>query len=91
MCLLEKENAVFNRIIEALLNKQYMIPYLQLVHKKMEEINNNNNNTIDIRNDESTAEIPFLAVDSPYFVKRPKLLKRKNLKLYGMLEHRFVG
>ncbi len=85
--LLDKSDGVIDGIPNALLDKQYTIPYLQLVHKKMEEINND---TSDIRNYGGTSEIEFLAVAGEYFFERPKLLKRKHPELYRMLEACFV-
>lgn len=85
--LLDKADGVIDGIPEALLDKQYTIPYLQLVHKKMEEINND---ASDIRNYGGTSEIEFLAVAGEYFFERPKLLKRKHPELYKMLDACFV-
>jgi hypothetical protein len=85
--LLDKADGVIDGIPKALLDKQYTIPFLQLVHKKMEEINKD---TSDIRNYGGTSEIEFLAVAGEYFFERPKLLKRKHPELYQMLEACFV-
>ncbi|MBU3012385.1 zinc-dependent peptidase [Polaribacter vadi] len=85
--LIDKADGVIDGIPNALLDKQYTIPYLQLVHKKMEEINND---TSDIRNYGGTSEIEFLAVVGEYFFERPKLLKRKHPALYEMLDACFI-
>lgn len=85
--LLDKEDGVIDGIPAALLDKQYTIPFLQLVHKKMEEINND---TSDIRNYGGTSQIEFLAVAGEYFFERPKLFKRKHPALYKMLDACFV-
>ena len=85
--LLDKTDGVIDGIPAALLDKQYTIPYLQLVHKKMEEINND---TSDIRNYGGTSQIEFLAVAGEYFFERPKLFKRKHPELYKMLDACFV-
>jgi MtfA peptidase len=85
--LLDKADGVIDGIPAALLDKQYTIPYLQLVHKKMEEINKDKS---DIRNYGGTSQIEFLAVAGEYFFERPKLLKRKHPDLYKMLESCFV-
>lgn len=85
--LLDKADGVIDGIPKSLLDKQYTIPYLQLVHKKMEEINNDKS---DIRNYGGTSQIEFLAVAGEYFFERPKLLKRKHPALYEMLESCFV-
>ena len=67
--LLDKADGVIDGIPAALLDKQYTIPYLQLVHKKMEEINKDKS---DIRNYGGTSQIEFLAVAGEYFFERPK-------------------
>jgi Mlc titration factor MtfA (ptsG expression regulator) len=85
--LLDKADGVIDGIPAALLDKQYIIPYLQLVHKEMEAINND---TSDIRNYGGTSEIEFLAVAGEYFFERPKLFQRKHPELYKMLEACFI-
>ncbi|SDR98030.1 hypothetical protein SAMN05216503_1589 [Polaribacter sp. KT25b] len=85
--LLDKEDGVIDGIPAALLDKQYIIPYLQLVHKEMEAINKD---TSDIRNYGGTSEIEFLAVAGEYFFERPKLFKRKHPELYKMLDACFM-
>ncbi len=56
--LLDKADGVVDGIPNALLDKQYTIPYLQLVHKKMEEINNDKS---DIRNYGGTSQTEFFS------------------------------
>jgi Mlc titration factor MtfA (ptsG expression regulator) len=85
--LLDKEDGVIDGIPAALLDKQYIIPYLQLVHKEMEAINND---TSDIRSYGGTSEIEFLAVAGEYFFERPKLFQRKHPELYKMLDACFM-
>lgn len=85
--LLDKADGVTDGIPNVLLDKQYTIPYLQLVHQKMEQINADDS---DIRNYGGTSQIEFLAVAGEYFFERPKLLKRKHPALYEMLESCFV-
>jgi Mlc titration factor MtfA (ptsG expression regulator) len=85
--LLDKADGVIDGIPAALLDKQFTIPYLQLVHKEMEAINNDKS---DIRNYGGTSEIEFLAVAGEYFFERPKLFKRKHPELYKMLEACFI-
>lgn len=85
--LLDKSDGVIDGIPEVLLEKQYTIPYLQLIHKKIEEINNDDS---DIRNYGGTSEIEFLAVAGEYFFERPKLMKRKHPDLYKMLASCFI-
>ncbi|WP_218598831.1 zinc-dependent peptidase [Polaribacter sp. NJDZ03] len=85
--LLDKADGVIDGIPAVLLDKQYIIPYLQLVHKEMEAINNDHS---DIRSYGGTSEIEFLAVAGEYFFERPKLFQRKHPELYKMLEACFI-
>ncbi|PQJ72953.1 M90 family metallopeptidase [Polaribacter butkevichii] len=85
--LLDKADGVIDGIPAVLLDKQYTIPFLQLVHKEMEAINNDKS---DIRNYGGTSEIEFLAVAGEYFFERPKLMKRKHPALYKMLDACFM-
>lgn len=67
---------------ERLLQHQYAIPWLNLIHKEMEAINDNHS---DIRKYGGTNQAEFFAVASEYFFERPDLLKKKHPELYGML------
>lgn len=84
--LLDREDGDIDGVPEILLNHQYTIPWLDLIHTKMEEINNNKS---DIRNYGGTSKTEFFAVASEYFFERPDLLKRKHPDLYEMLEKCF--
>ncbi|WP_298880003.1 M90 family metallopeptidase [uncultured Polaribacter sp.] len=85
--LIDKADGVIDGIPTAILEKQYIIPWLQLMRNKMEAINNDDS---DIRNYGGTSEIEFLAVAGEYFFERPKLLKRKHPELFKMLEACFM-
>lgn len=85
--LLDKLDGKVDGIPEQLLNKSYTLPWLELMHAKMEEINND---TSDIRNYGGTKQEEFFAVASEYFFERPDLLKRKHPDLYAMLKACFV-
>jgi Mlc titration factor MtfA (ptsG expression regulator) len=63
-----------------------MTPWLQLMHKEMETINNDKS---DIRAYGGTSETEFFAVASEYFFERPALFKRKHRELYEMLAQCF--
>ena len=71
---------------ERLLQHQYAIPWLNLIHKEIEAINDNHS---DIRKYGGTNQAEFFAVASEYFFERPDLLKRKHPELYGMLVNCF--
>lgn len=80
--LLDKEDGTIDGIPQVLLNHQYTIPWLDLIHQKMEEINNDKS---DIRNYGGTSKIEFFAVASEYFFERPDQFRRNHPKLYDMM------
>lgn len=84
--LMDKTDGMTDGIPERLLEHQYITPWLQLMHKEMEAINNDKS---DIRNYGGTSETEFFAVASEYFFERPSLFKRKHPELYEMLAKSF--
>lgn len=84
--LLDNTDGVTDGIPERLLEHQYIAPWLALMHKEMEAINNDES---DIRNYGGTSQTEFFAVASEYFFERPDLLKRKHPELYEMLSKCF--
>lgn len=84
--LIDKEDGVTDGVPENLWNNDSSIPWLDLIHKKMEKINNNKS---DIRNYGGTSQIEFFAVASEYFFEQPKLMERKHPELYRMLKDCF--
>lgn len=84
--LIDKMDGEADGVPERLLQKQYITPWLKLMHDEMEAINNNDS---DIRKYGGTSEVEFLAVASEYFFERPDLFKRKHPELYEMLEKCF--
>ena len=84
--LIDKSDGVIDGIPELLLEKQYVIPWLHLIEKNIEEIFQNKS---DINPYGGTNKAEFFAVISEYFFERPKLLKKKHPKLYSLLEEIF--
>jgi hypothetical protein len=80
--LLDKEDGKIDGIPKVLLQHQYTIPWIKMIHDKMEEINNDKS---DIRHYGGTSTTEFLAVAGEYFFERPKLLKRKHPELFKMM------
>jgi hypothetical protein len=80
--LIDKMDDRVDGVPERLLEHQYTIPWLNLIHKEMEAINDNKS---DIRKYGGTNQAEFFAVASEYFFERPDLLKRKHPELYKML------
>ncbi|QAA82809.1 zinc-dependent peptidase [Aequorivita sp. H23M31] len=84
--LIDKMDGEADGVPERLLQRQYITPWLKLMHDEMEAINNNES---DIRKYGGTSEVEFLAVASEYFFERPDLFKKKHPELYEMLEKCF--
>ncbi|GGW48979.1 hypothetical protein GCM10007383_36240 [Arenibacter certesii] len=80
--LIDKLDDRTDGVPERLMEHQYAIPWLNLIHKEMEAINDNHS---DIRKYGGTNQAEFFAVASEYFFERADLLKRKHPELYGML------
>lgn len=81
--LIDKMDGATDGIPEHLLGHQYVIPWVNLMHKTMEEINDDES---DIRKYGGTNQAEFFAVVSEYFFERPDLLKTKHPELYKMLQ-----
>lgn len=84
--LIDKVDGVTDGVPERLIEHSYVIPWLKLIHKEMEAINENKS---DIRNYGGTNEAEFLAVASEYFFEQPSLMKKKHPELYQMLQQCF--
>lgn len=84
--LIDKMDGEADGVPERLLQRQYITPWLKLMHDEMEAINNNKS---DIRKYGGTSEVEFLAVASEYFFERPDLFRKKHPELYEMLEKCF--
>lgn len=84
--LIDKMDGSVDGIPKILLEHEYAIPWLELIHKKMEAINNDKS---DIRAYGGTKQAEFFAVASEYFFERPDLLRIKHPKLYKMLDECF--
>ncbi len=84
--LIDKLDGKIDGIPKVLLEKQYIIPWLDLMNKKMEEIYSENS---DINPYGGTNNAEFFSVASEYFFERPKLLAKKHPDLYKLLEKIF--
>ncbi|BDD11083.1 hypothetical protein FUAX_35150 [Fulvitalea axinellae] len=85
--LIDKADGQIDGIPEALMDKKFALPWLDLAHKKMAEINDNES---DINPYGATDKVEFLTVASEYFFERPKLLKKKHPELYRNMERIFM-
>ncbi len=84
--LIDKSDGKIDGIPELLLEKQYVIPWIDLIKQKIDEIYEKKS---DINPYGATNKAEFFAVISEYFFERPKLLKRKHPELYKLLEEIF--
>ena len=80
--LVDKMDNETDGIPERIMPREYIKPWLELMHKEIEAINNNQS---DIRAYATTNQAEFLAVTSEYFFERPDLFKKNHPKLYHML------
>ncbi|MBI9067851.1 MAG: zinc-dependent peptidase [Salinivirgaceae bacterium] len=81
--LIDKTDGTIDGIPSLLLEKQYTIPWIELIHKKIDDIYNNSS---DINPYGATNKAEFFAVISEYFFERPKLLKINHPEIYKNLE-----
>ncbi len=84
--LIDKADGVVDGIPSLLLEKQYSIPWLDLINKKIDEIYDGES---DINPYGGTNRAEFFSVVSEYFFERPKLLERNHPELYNLLEKVF--
>lgn len=84
--LIDKTDGDTDGIPEALLQHRYILPWVNMMHKNIQEILTNNS---DINPYGATNQAEFFAVVSEYFFERPDLMKRKHPELFDMLEQMF--
>ncbi|SDW40450.1 hypothetical protein SAMN05444411_101652 [Lutibacter oricola] len=84
--LIDKTGGVIDGIPSLLMEKQYAIPWIDLINKKIDEIYDGES---DINPYGGTNKAEFFSVASEYFFERPKLLERKHPELYNLLEKVF--
>lgn len=84
--LIDKTDGDVDGVPDILLNNQYTLPWLDMMHKKIREIMKNRS---DINPYGATSQAEFFAVVSEYFFERPDLLRTKHPELYGLLSSMF--
>ncbi len=84
--LIDGMDGEIDGIPHALLEKQYTIPWVDMIERKIEDIVKRKS---DIHPYAKTSRIEFFAVLGEYFFERPKLLKKKHPELYKILEEIF--
>lgn len=84
--LIDKTDGSVDGIPSLLLEKQYAIPWIDLINKKIDEIYKGSS---DINPYGGTNRAEFFSVVSEYFFERPKLLEQNHPELYKLLEKVF--
>ncbi|MBL7740169.1 MAG: zinc-dependent peptidase [Chitinophagaceae bacterium] len=84
--LIDKTDGEVDGVPEVLLQHQYTLPWIDMVHKKIREIMKNRS---DINPYGATSQSEFFAVVSEYFFERPDLLRTKHPELYELLNDMF--
>jgi MtfA peptidase len=80
--LLDKEDGTVDGIPATLMNKQFSLPWLELIREKTAQIGEGDS---DINPYGATHEREFLAVAGEYFFERPQLLRENHPELYALL------
>jgi Mlc titration factor MtfA (ptsG expression regulator) len=84
--LLDKADGDTDGIPKQLLPRQYVIPWMDMTYRLMQEILQNKS---DINPYGSTNKAEFFAVVAEYFFERPDLLQQKHPQLYELLQQVF--
>lgn len=85
--LVDKADGDTDGLPEALLQHQYVLPWLQRIHEEIKMIKSDDS---DINPYGITNEAEFFAVASEYFFKQPHLMKEKHPELFKMLTQIFL-
>jgi Mlc titration factor MtfA (ptsG expression regulator) len=80
--LLDKSDGATDGIPELLMQHQYTMPWLKLMHQEMHKIEAGKS---DINPYALTNEAEFLAVASEYFFEKPEQLQHKHPEIYQLL------
>jgi MtfA peptidase len=84
--LIDKADGDTDGIPDLLLDKKYVMPWINLIHENMQQIAKGKS---DIDAYAFTNKAEFFAVVSEYFFERPELLEEKHPELYKMLAEMF--
>jgi Mlc titration factor MtfA (ptsG expression regulator) len=84
--LVDKTDGIIDGIPRATLNRDAIRPWIDLMHRKMSEIEAGRS---DINRYALTNEAEFFAVTSEYFFERPGVMRKKHPELYSVLEQVF--
>lgn len=80
--LIDKADGAVDGLPESLMEKQYVLPWINLMHK---EITNINENESDINPYGATSQVEFLSVVSEYFFNQPEKFRENHPDLYKLI------
>lgn len=80
--LIDKADGATDGIPQSLMHKQYVIPWLKLVHEEIRKIQQDES---DINPYGSTSEVEFFSVASEYFFNQPDLFQKEHPELYTLM------
>lgn len=80
--LVDKTDGEVDGVPEVLMQHQYTLPWLDMMHRNIREIIKDKT---DINPYGATSQAEFFAVAAEYFFERPDLLRSKHPELYDML------
>lgn len=80
--LIDKADGAVDGIPESLMQKQYVAPWLKLMHKEIDDIRESKS---DINPYGATSEGEFLSVASEYFFSNPETFHKKHPELYNLM------
>ncbi|MFD1552030.1 peptidase [Putridiphycobacter roseus] len=84
--LIDMRDGTVDGVPELLMERQYVIPWLDLIRTEILKINKGKS---PIRNYGGTNSAEFFAVAAEFFFERPKLLAKKHPELYGFMREMF--
>ena len=80
--LIDKADGATDGIPESIIQKQYVIPWLKLVHEEIKNIKKDESDTDPYG---ATNEVEFFSVVSEYFFNQPDLFQKEHPKLYELM------
>ena len=80
--LIDKADGAVDGIPESLMQKQYVAPWLKLMHKEIDSIRDSKS---DINPYGASSEVEFLSVASEYFFSNPNAFEKKHPELYNLM------
>ena len=83
MHLIDKSDGAVDGVPEVIMSKQYVIPWLNMMHQEMKKIRTNDS---DINPYGATSEAEFFSVVGEYFFNQPERFEKNHPEMYQLLE-----